>query len=359
MAEGGAVRPVWIWGGGGPAGLCPRWKKRTKPGPGTKTRLCLSVPCAWCGRGGGGARRASEGTRPRPNPPPGTCRALWNGQGGAPPFVLLWDRRVPLSLPLRRPFIASKTKTLGQKKPKPLPCPPPSPAGFGTPTSGCSEELQVLRLQLMVDGEPGFAKRQLRTPKKSCPQVLPCSLGQAEGTACGWVTRDSPRSIPAGRGGAGQGAEGDGWGRSATRCPQLERDRLRPPDTPPQVFTHLGGVLGAQHRPDPLPAPLQRPQDPGGAPRAPRAKRVGSSQPPSPPQSTQEADDTDIEIFLLPDRQKNKIKFQSRFHNLGGRLQQRHRPLQGLRARPPPPQNIQIKPDAKNKYRFSGGERVA
>lgn len=306
-----------------------------------------------------GERRRGHG--PVPIHPPGTCRALWNGQGGGTSFCPpLGQARALVAAPPAT-FYRLQNQNTGtkKKKKKPLPCPPPSPAGFGTPTSGCSEELQVLRLQLMVDGEPGFAKRQLRTPKKSCPQVLPCSLGQAEGTACGWVTRDSPRSIPAGRGGAGQGAEGDGWGRSATRCPQLERDRLRPPDTPPQVFTHLGGVLGAQHRPDPLPAPLQRPQDPGGAPRAPRAKRVGSSQPPSPPQSTQEADDTDIEIFLLPDRQKNKIKFQSRFHNLGGRLQQRHRPLQGLRARPPPPQNIQIKPDAKNKYRFSGGERVA
>lgn len=92
------------------------------------------------------------------------------------------------------------------------------PASAHPMQSGHCEELQVLRLQLGVKGEPGLAKGQLRTPKKS--QVLPCSLGQAEGPACGWVTRDSPRSVPAGRGGAGQDAEGGGWGRSATRCPR-------------------------------------------------------------------------------------------------------------------------------------------
>lgn len=119
-----------------------------------------------------------------------------------------------------------------------------------------------------------------------------CCLGQAEGTACGWVTRDSPRSIPAGRGGAGQGAEGDGWGRSATRCPQLERDRLHPPDTPPRVFTHLGGVSGAQ-------PPSNAPRIPVGLPEhRGRSERAALSLL-SPPQSTQEADDTDIEIFFI------------------------------------------------------------
>lgn len=126
---------------------------------------------------------------------------------------------------------------------------------------------------------------------------------------------------------------------------------------PAGIYTPRWGLWGSAL---PRPAASTPPMPPGSCWGSPSTEgeasgQPRSSQPPSPPQSTQEADDTDIEIFLLPNRQKNKIKFQSRFHNLGGRLQQRHRPLWGLRARPPPPQNIQIKPDAKNKYRFSGG----
>lgn len=132
------------------------------------------------------------------------------------------------------------------------------------PASGCSEELQVLRLQLGAEGEPGLAKRQLHTPKKSCPQVLPCSLGQAAGTACGWVTRDSPRSIPAGR----------------------ERDRLRPPDTP-RRYLHTWGGLGGSAPPRPAASPPPTP--PGsrwGSPstegEAKRAAREPSASVPTP-----------------------------------------------------------------------------